>query len=67
MAYTGSRRFSVAYDAAATPASVSTRALSSLLLGSMIRANTSCWNTSSPPVASCNPSTRYAWHSASTR
>jgi len=39
-AYTGSRRFSVAYDAGVTPASSSTRSESSLLTGSMIRAST---------------------------
>ena len=40
------------------PASVSTRSESSLLVGSMIRASTSAWNTSSRPVAAANPS---AW------
>ena len=39
------------------PASSSTRALSSLLVGSMIRASTSCRNTSSPPAAAAKPST----------
>jgi hypothetical protein len=34
----------------------STRRLSALLVGSMIRASTSCRNTSSPLVASSNPS-----------
>jgi hypothetical protein len=51
-AYAGSRRLMVGYDAGTAPASSSTRALSSLLDGSMIRASTSCRNTSSPPAAS---------------
>ena len=54
----GSRRFTVAYEAATTPASLSTRALSSLLVGSMIRASTSCANTSSRPAASSRPRIR---------
>ncbi len=45
----------------------STRRLSILLTGSMIRATTSWRNTSSPPAASSNPSTRYACSRASTR
>lgn len=57
-AYTGNRRFSVRYDAAAVPASVSTRAASTLLDGSMIRAITNCRKTASPPAASSNPNTR---------
>lgn len=40
MANTGNRRFNVEYEAASIPASVSTRALSSLLVGSIIRAST---------------------------
>ena len=52
----GRRRLSVGYDGAATPISASTRRLSSLLVGSMIRASTSCRNTSSRPVAASNPS-----------
>jgi len=56
-AYTGSRRFSVAYDAGATPASSSTRSESSLLTGSMIRASTKSRNTSSPPLAAPRPRT----------
>jgi len=56
-AYTASRRFSVAYDAAATPASSSTRSESSLLTGSMIRASTRSASTSSPPLAQPKPST----------
>ena len=51
LANTGSRRFSVGYDAATTPVSASTRNESALLVGSMIRANTSWRNTSSPPAA----------------
>ena len=58
VAYVGRRRLSVAYEADPTPASDSTRTLSSLLVGSMIRASTSCQNTSSRPVACSNPSTR---------
>jgi hypothetical protein len=46
----------VAYDGGATPVSSRTRKLSSLLVGSMILANTSCRNTSSPPAACSNPS-----------
>jgi hypothetical protein len=46
------------YDAGATPAFSRTRRESSLLTGSMIRASTSCRNTSSPPAASSSPSTR---------
>lgn len=42
-----SRRFSVGYDRAATLVSSSTRSESSLLVGSMIRANTTAKNTSS--------------------
>jgi len=45
-------------EKASTPASSSTRALSSLLVGSMIRDSTSWANTSSPPTARSNPSTR---------
>jgi len=57
----------VRYEAGAIPASSSTLMLSSLLTGSMIRASTSCQNTSSPPAASSDPSTRYACSSALTR
>ena len=46
------------FDGPATPASSSTRRLSALLAGSMIRASTSCPKTSSPPVAPARPSTR---------
>ena len=38
----GRRRLTVGYDGAPTPASSSTRSESSLLVGSMIRASTSC-------------------------
>ena len=57
----------VQHEADATAASSSTLMLSSLLTGSMIRARTSCRNTSSPPAASSNPSTRYACSSAPSR
>ena len=50
-ANTRSRRVTVRYGTGSTPASSSTRALSSLLTGSMTRAITSWRNTSSPPVA----------------
>jgi hypothetical protein len=40
LANTGNRRFSVGYDAAATPVSANTRSESALLVGSMIRAHT---------------------------
>jgi len=56
-AYTGRRRFTVGYDTGARPASSSTRRLSSLLTGSMIRASTRSRNTASPPAAAVNPST----------
>ena len=39
------------------PTSSKTLALSNLLVGSMIRARTSCRNTSSPPAAAAKPST----------
>ena len=57
----------MAYEAAPTPTSPSTRAASILLVGSMIRASTRSRNTLSPLVADSNPSTRYAAHSASHR
>jgi len=41
LANTGKRRFSVEYDTGATPVSSMTRSESALLVGSMIRANTS--------------------------
>jgi len=40
LANTGNRRFSVGYDAAATPVSANTRSESALLVGLMIRAHT---------------------------
>jgi len=55
----------VAYDAEAAPTSLSTRSASTLLVGSMIRANTRSRNTLSPLVADSNPKIRYAAHSAS--
>src|SRR5215471_2553141 len=66
-AYTGRRRFRVRQDAAATPASPSTRSESSLLTGSMIRASTRSRNTSSPPLARSKPSTAKACDRASSR
>jgi hypothetical protein len=54
----GRRRLRVAYDGGSMPASSMTRKESSLLVGSMIRANTSARNTPSPPVTAANPS---AW------
>jgi hypothetical protein len=56
LANTPSRRVTVRYGTGGTPASSSTRALSTLLTGSMIRASTSWRNTSSPPVAAARPS-----------
>ena len=56
LANTPSRRVTVRYGTGGTPASASTRALSTLLTGSMIRASTSWRNTSSPPVAAARPS-----------
>ena len=61
------RRLSVAYDGPARPASSSTRRLSALLTGSMIRASTSCLKTSSPPLAGPKPSTSKARDRASSR
>jgi hypothetical protein len=66
-AQTGRRRLSVGYDGAGAPASSRTRSESCLLAGSMIRASTSCPNTSSCPVACGNPSASYARHRASHR
>ena len=43
------------HDGAGAPASSRTRNESCLLVGSMIRASTSCLNTSSLPVACGNP------------
>ena len=60
-------RLSVAYYGGATSASSSTRRLSSLLDGSIIRAATSWANTSSPAAASASPTARYATSSASSR
>jgi len=47
----------VRQDGGVTPASSRTRRLPGLLTGSMIRASTSCRNTSPPPGSSSNPST----------
>jgi len=48
---------SVEYDGLASPASSSTRKLSDLLTGSMIRASTKPRNTPSAPLAWPKPST----------
>jgi hypothetical protein len=53
----GSRRFSVGYDAAATPVSANTRNESALLVGSMIRANTNWRKLSLARAALSKPST----------
>lgn len=50
-AYPARRRFTVGYDAGTSPASSRTRPASSLLVGSISRANTRSRNTTSPPVA----------------
>ena len=55
------------YHTAATPAPASTRSESCLLAGSMIRASTSCRNTSSPLVAGPKPGTSQAWPRASSK
>lgn len=52
----GRRRVSVRYDTVSTPASSSTCSESSFGVSSMIRANTSPRNASSPPVALSKPS-----------
>jgi len=52
----GRRHLTVAYVARRKPASLSTRRLSSLLVGSMMRASTNRPNTSSPLTACSNPS-----------
>jgi hypothetical protein len=57
VAYLASRRLIVGYDAAGTPTSSNTRIDSSLLVGSMILASTSPWNTSSRSQAKSNPNT----------
>jgi hypothetical protein len=66
-AYARRRRQTVGYEAGATPTSSSTRPLSSLLAGSMIRASARSRNTSSPPAAASSPSIRYACSGASSR
>jgi hypothetical protein len=57
----------VRYDAAAAPASSSTRSESSLLAGSKIRASTGSRNTTSPPLARPRPSTSNPRDRASSR
>jgi hypothetical protein len=55
LANMGRPRLTVAYEGGAIPTSSRTRRLSSLLVGSMIRASTRPRNTSSPSVADSNP------------